>query len=93
MADRRIFTSVFFSRNHPKYRLLNTADLGDIMRYPDSVMNHVKRTEAFSLSGNCFKGESADFVLENQNKQIKQWVSANPDDRQSTRSCNNQDSF
>ena len=93
VAGRRLFAPVFFARNHPKYRLLEVADLADRMRYPSIVKEHVERSESFSVSGDCTKGESADFVLENQNKSIKQWVSAHPDVRQWSRSCNNQDNL
>ena len=71
MAAGCAYRPMWFVRNHPVYRQLELHDLLDRLCYPPEILEHIKKTESLSVSGNDGQGESADFILETINKDIQ----------------------
>nr|XP_054753606.1 uncharacterized protein LOC129259335 [Lytechinus pictus] len=74
MAGRIKHAPIFHGRNHPKYQAFEIMELANFLSAPPPVQEFLARHSSYSASGDPTKGEDLDFVLENLNKQSKDWI-------------------
>ncbi|XP_041466282.1 uncharacterized protein LOC121416832 isoform X2 [Lytechinus variegatus] len=74
MAGRIKHAPIFHGRNHPKYQAIEIMELANFLSAPPPVQEFLARHSSYSASGDPTKGEDLDFVLENLNKQSKDWI-------------------
>ena len=87
---RRAYRSIWYARNHPIYQKIEFCDFLDRQCYPQEIREHVDSSEAPSVSGDPYAGESPDFILETENKNVKKWLPPKPEERHWRKACNNQ---
>ncbi|CAG2186445.1 unnamed protein product [Mytilus edulis] len=76
MASAKYMTKeIFHARNHPKYQQIEMYDHIQYLIMPDEVKQQSDRFASITTSGHNSTGEDLDFVLEEKNKQLKQWIS------------------
>ena len=86
------FKGIFFGRHHPIYAQIEVHDTLQRMLFPKPVEEQLSKAASFSTSGNKSKGQDADFVLEEVNKDSKSWISRGvPDDMMWLTVCRNLD--
>lgn len=66
---------LFHARNHPKYQEIELYDHLQYLLMPQAVKNQHDQFTSITTSGNRSTGEDFDFILEEKNRQLKQWIS------------------
>ena len=66
---------LFYIRNHPKYQQIESYDHLQYILMPPSVKFLSDINISVTTSGKNSSGEDLDFILEEKNRQLKQWVS------------------
>lgn len=91
MASAKYMTKeIFHARNHPKYQQIEMYDHIQYLIMPDEVKQQSDRFTSITTSGHNSTGEDLDFVLEEKNKQLKQWISKGvPTDAVCQKICRN----
>ena len=74
IASRTVFTPLFFASLHPFYQELLVKDMLDRARYPKPLDTYTKSTESFNLSGDGQTGQGADFLHEELNRTVKDFI-------------------
>ena len=66
---------LFYAHSHPKYQQIELHDHMQYLLMPDEVRALNYDLVSITTSGNMSTGEDFDFVLEEKNKELKQWIS------------------
>ena len=77
VAARGKFVKLWSGRVHPLYHELEMADSLAFTRMPEEVRNVIKQSMPLNTSGRKYKGEGADFRLEEINKQVRLTIPGN----------------
>ncbi|XP_071139288.1 uncharacterized protein [Mytilus edulis] len=65
---------LFYGRSHPHYRDIELFDTLQYHFMPDEVKNIWDNNTAFTVSGHNSKGQDLDFLLEEKNRAVKQFI-------------------
>ncbi|VDI27589.1 Hypothetical predicted protein, partial [Mytilus galloprovincialis] len=65
---------LFYGRSHPHYRNIELFDTLQYHFMPDEVKNIWDNNTAFTVSGHNSKGQDLDFLLEEKNRAVKQFI-------------------
>lgn len=74
LAGRTTFHPLFFHGNHPKYKKLHLRDMIERVKLPGDIIEYFKETESFSKSGLGNRGQGADFIHEEINRDVKSFL-------------------
>lgn len=87
------FVDIWFARKHTKYQLIICFEQIQRNLMPTEMFNFVHENECFSRSGRVDGHQGLDFVLEEFNKAVKQWISGNANSERWERVIKNLDSL
>ena len=65
---------LFHGRNHAKYQYIEMYELFVRQILPAEVRQLISHHCSISKSGHLSKGQGYDFILEEENKQVKSWL-------------------
>ncbi len=65
---------LFHGRNHPRYQEIEMTEQFQRTVMPPEVDDFIRRHESLSKSGQPSSGQGYDFVLEEENKNVKAWI-------------------
>ncbi|CAC5383293.1 unnamed protein product [Mytilus coruscus] len=65
---------LFYGRSHPHYRNIELFDTLQYHFMPDEVKNIWDNNTTFTVSGHNSKGQDLDFLLEEKNRAVKQFI-------------------
>ena len=84
------FQGVFHGRSHPIYSIIEINDSLQYQVAPPPIKAFLDKHASISRSGDESKGQDADFILEEINKETKSWIPRGvPDDDTWQRVCRN----
>ena len=89
------FKELYYARNHPNYAQIEIFDRLQAELMPKEVKQIIDMHTSFTVSGSEFKGQGIDFVLEEINRRIKQYLPSGqlPSDETWNRICCNLASY
>ena len=86
------FKGVFFGCHHPIYANIEIHDTLQHRLFPKPLREQLSQVASFSVSGDISKGQDANFVLEEVNRESKSWMLRGvPDDKMWLTVCHNLD--
>ena len=91
LAGRAKMSKLWFGRNHPLYRELDSHDWLTRERMPQELTKLVDRSLSLNMSGISYTGESPDFRLEELNKKVQHFIPPVPQHQDWQRICANFD--
>jgi hypothetical protein len=71
IAGRQKIAPIMFIQNHPIYQMIIFRDMQIRCEAPDEVRKYIESNESFSPSGDHYRGEGGDFIVENENRSLK----------------------
>ena len=74
-SSKYMTKELFHSRNHPKYQQIELYDHLQYLLMPAEVKQLHDNFASITTSGNPSSGQDFDFILEEKNRQLKQWIS------------------
>ena len=85
------FKELYYARSHPNYAKIEIFDSLQADLMPEEVKQVIDMHTSFTVSGSEFKGQGIDFVLEEINRKIKQYLPSGqiPSDKTWTKICCN----
>ncbi|CAH1778669.1 unnamed protein product [Owenia fusiformis] len=92
MSAKRTTRSLFHGRNHPKYQTIEIFENFQYLCMPDEVRKLIDENRSLSKSGHKSKGQAWDFILEEDNQEVKKWVNRGvPSEHMWRKICRNVD--
>jgi hypothetical protein len=76
-SAKYVGSGIFFVGNHPFYRKITVYDLQQYLMMPAPVKRLIDENSSFTVSGHPSKGQGLDYLLEEKNREIKQYIPKN----------------
>ncbi|XP_061167626.1 uncharacterized protein LOC133176524 [Saccostrea echinata] len=94
MSAKWMTKELFHGRNHPKYQEIEIYETFIRRILPDVMKQFFEQFCSLSKSGNKSKGQGLDFLLEEENKNVKGWLKRGvPSDESWLATCRNHQSL
>lgn len=72
LAGRQAVAPLMFIGKHRIYQHIIVRDLQIRSTAPDDVLNYIEKNESCSVSGGCTRGEGGDYIMEHNNRVLKE---------------------